>query len=102
MLASCCLLRQAARNIKSGATYPSICSPPHIDGYNQLYLAGRNPGPIREAACWSHARRPFFVMADIGYQIMNIRRLSDRVSNLAVRPSGKSPLSQFDLVVIYH
>lgn len=28
------------------------------DDYNQLYLAGRNPGPIREAA-WSHARRPF-------------------------------------------
>jgi hypothetical protein len=35
------------------------------DGYNQLYLAGRHPGPIREAACWVHARRPFFAMADI-------------------------------------
>ncbi|MGY4627081.1 hypothetical protein ACVWY3_004837 [Bradyrhizobium sp. USDA 4486] len=35
------------------------------DGYNQLYLAGRQPGPIREAACWSHGRRPFFAMADI-------------------------------------
>ncbi|MET4262560.1 hypothetical protein ABIC09_007540 [Bradyrhizobium sp. S3.12.5] len=22
-------------------------------------------GPIREAACWSHGRRPFFAMADI-------------------------------------
>ncbi|BAR58417.1 hypothetical protein ACVIWV_009191 [Bradyrhizobium diazoefficiens] len=27
--------------------------------------AGRQPGPIREAACWSHGRRPFFAMADI-------------------------------------
>jgi transposase len=35
------------------------------DGYNQLYLAGRQPRPIREAACWSHGRRPFFAMADI-------------------------------------
>ena len=23
------------------------------------------PGPIREAACWVHARRPFFALADI-------------------------------------
>jgi Transposase IS66 family len=33
--------------------------------YNQLYLAARSPGPIREAACWAHGRRPFFAMADI-------------------------------------
>ncbi|MEY9104509.1 hypothetical protein ABH999_000705 [Bradyrhizobium yuanmingense] len=32
--------------------------------YNQLYLAGRQPEPIREAACWPHGRRPFFAMAD--------------------------------------
>ncbi|MEY9460370.1 hypothetical protein ABH973_000783 [Bradyrhizobium ottawaense] len=35
------------------------------DGYNQLYLAGRQPGPIRETACWPHGRRPFFAIADI-------------------------------------
>jgi hypothetical protein len=23
-------------------------------------VAGRHPGPIQEAACWVHARRPFF------------------------------------------
>jgi hypothetical protein len=34
-------------------------------GYNQLYVAGRAPGPILEAACWAHARRPFFALADI-------------------------------------
>lgn len=34
-------------------------------GYNKLYLAGRQPGPILEAACWAHARRPFFALADI-------------------------------------
>ena len=34
-------------------------------GYNRLYEAGRIPGPILEAACWAHARRPFFALADI-------------------------------------
>ena len=35
------------------------------DGCNKLYLADRKSGPILEAACWVHARRPFFAMADI-------------------------------------
>jgi len=34
-------------------------------GYNKLYEADREPGPILEAACWAHARRPFFALADI-------------------------------------
>jgi transposase len=34
-------------------------------GYNKLYAADRMPGPILEAACWAHARRPFFALADI-------------------------------------
>ena len=40
-------------------------------GYNRLYLAGRKPGPIVEALCWSHARRKFFELADIA---ANLRR----------------------------
>jgi len=47
------------------ARYTGILQADAFDGYNQLYLPGRTPGPIREAACWSHARRPFFVMADV-------------------------------------
>lgn len=34
-------------------------------GYNRLYLADRKPSPVTEALCWSHARRKFFVLADI-------------------------------------
>ena len=34
-------------------------------GYNRLYASAREPGPILEAACWAHARRPFFMLADI-------------------------------------
>jgi len=47
------------------AGYAGILQTDAYDGYNQFYLAGRHPGPILEAACWVHARRPFFVMADL-------------------------------------
>ncbi len=47
------------------AGYAGILQADAHDGYNKLYLPGRSPGPILEAACWVHARRPFFAMADI-------------------------------------
>ena len=59
------------------AGYAGILQADAYDGYNQLYLATRHPGPIREAACWSHARRPFFAMADIEE---NARRKAARSS----------------------
>lgn len=34
-------------------------------GYNKLYASDRTPAPVLEAACWAHARRKFFVLADI-------------------------------------
>jgi transposase len=34
-------------------------------GFNALYDPGRQPKPITPAFCWSHARRPFFELADI-------------------------------------
>ena len=34
-------------------------------GHDKLYAADRTPGPILEAACGAHARRPFFALADI-------------------------------------
>src|SRR5476649_713309 len=47
------------------AGYTGILQADAYDGYGKLYVPGRMPGPIREAACWVHARRPFFAMADI-------------------------------------
>src|ERR1700723_2900760 len=35
-----------------------------FSGYARLYPPDRNPGPIVEALCWSHARRKFFELAD--------------------------------------
>ena len=36
-----------------------------FSGYNQLYAADRQPEPVTSALCWAHARRKFFVLADI-------------------------------------
>lgn len=34
-------------------------------GFNRLYDPTRPLGPLVEAACWAHARRRFFVLADV-------------------------------------
>nr|WP_229006704.1 IS66 family transposase [Roseibium aggregatum] len=34
-------------------------------GYNPLFKVDRDLGPLTQALCWSHARRKFFVLADI-------------------------------------
>jgi transposase len=47
------------------ANYTGIFQADAYEGYGKLYEGGRRPGPILEAACWVHARRPFFVMADL-------------------------------------
>jgi transposase len=47
------------------ASYAGILQADAYGGYNDLYKADRRPGPILEAACWSHGRRKFFVLADI-------------------------------------
>src|SRR5258708_5661036 len=63
--------------------YVGILHAAPYDGYNQLYLPGRNPGPLREAACWAHAPRPFFAMADIEG---NARRKSAGETESALSP----------------
>jgi transposase len=47
------------------AGYAGILQADAYSGYNRLYEADRKPGPILEAGCWSHGRRPFFVLADL-------------------------------------
>ena len=46
-------------------TFAGIFQADIYAGYNALYVAGRSPGPVTEAACWSHSRRKFFELADI-------------------------------------
>jgi transposase len=65
------------------AGYAGILQADAYDGYNKLYQAGRSPGPILEAACWVHARRPFFAMADIEE---NARRKASGKKEIALSP----------------
>jgi transposase len=75
------------------ARYTGILQADAFDGYNQLYLPGRTPGPIREAACWSHARRPFFVMADVEE---NARRKAAGKKEVALSPIAIEVVRRID------
>ena len=46
-------------------TFAGILQADIYAGFNRLYEAGRQPGPIIGGACWSHSRRKFFELADI-------------------------------------
>jgi transposase len=67
------------------AGYSGILQADAYGGYTKLYLPDRSPGPIFEAACWVHARRPFFVMADLE---ANARRKAQ-----GKQPSAISPIA---------
>jgi transposase len=45
--------------------YAGILQADAYAGFNGLYASNRPAGAITEAACWAHARRKFFVLADI-------------------------------------
>jgi hypothetical protein len=47
------------------AGYASILQADAYAGFGDLYDGKRKPGPITEAACWSHGRRHFFEQADL-------------------------------------
>jgi transposase len=62
-------------------------------GYNRLYEAGRTPGPILEAACWAHARRPFFALADIE---ASARRRAEGKSPAPISPLALETVQRID------
>ncbi len=47
------------------AGYAGILQADAYAGFGDLYDGRRKPGPITEAACWSHGRRHFFELADL-------------------------------------
>lgn len=75
------------------AGYAGILQADAFDGYNQLYQPGRMPGPVLEAACWSHARRPFFAMADIEG---NVRRKATGQKEIALSPIAIEVVRRID------
>jgi transposase len=62
-------------------------------GYGKLYDPQRVPGPITEAACWSHARRKFFVLADVE---SNARRKAQGKTPSVISPIALEAVQRID------
>jgi transposase len=62
-------------------------------GYTKLYGADRKPGLILEAACWAHARRPFFALADIE---SSARRKAEGKAPLPISPIALEAVRRID------
>src|ERR1700676_1270855 len=75
------------------ADYAGIFQADAFGGYNKLYQAGRKPAPIVEAACWAHARRPFFIMADIA---ANARRKAQGKTSGVISPLALEAVRRID------
>ena len=76
------------------ASYTGILQADAYGGFNDLYKAHRRPGPITEAACWSHGRRKFFVLADI---IKTAEAWSQK-KNAAWSPLAHEAVRRIDLI----
>src|SRR5476651_2432179 len=75
------------------AGYAGLFQADAFDGYRALYLPDRTPGPILEAGCWAHARRPFFAMADIEE---NARRKAAGKKEIALSPIAIEVVHRID------
>jgi len=61
----------------------------------QLYVPDRSPGRIIEAACWVHARRPFFIMADLDE---NARRRAAGKKEIPLSPIAIEIVRRIDVL----
>jgi transposase len=75
------------------AGYAGILQADAFGGYGKLYEADRKPGPIVEAACWSHARRPFFALADLAE---NARRQRQGKTPAVISPLALEAVRRID------
>src|SRR6202140_2216075 len=75
------------------AGYAGILQADAYGGYNKLYEADRKPGPIVEAACWVHARRPFFQMADLA---ASARRRAQGKTGAGISPLALGAVRRLD------
>ncbi len=77
------------------ARYSGILQADAYSGYDKLYLPGRSPGAILQAACWVHARRPFFVLADIEGEA---RRKATSKTPAAISPIAIEVVRRIDAI----
>jgi transposase len=75
------------------ANYAGILQADAYGGYGKLYEPGRSAGEILEAACWVHARRPFFIMADLAE---NARRKAQGKKAAVISPLALEAVRRID------
>jgi transposase len=75
--------------------YAGIFQADAYGGYNKLYESARRPGPIQEAACWVHARRKFFVLADL---TANARRKAQGKTAAVISPIAFEAVRRIDVL----
>jgi transposase len=75
------------------ASYAGLFQAGAYGGYGKVYEPDRKPGPILEAACWVHARRPFFVMADLAE---NACRKAQGKTSVAISPLALEAVRRID------
>jgi len=73
------------------AGYAGILQADAYAGFNTLYQADRGGGVITEAACWAHARRKFFELADIASKARN-------KSTAALSPMALAAVQKMDAI----
>jgi transposase len=73
--------------------YAGIFQADAYGGYTKLYEADRKPGPLVEAACWVHARRPFFILADVA---ANARRKAQGKTASPISPLALEAVRRID------
>ena len=77
------------------ANYAGILQADAYGGYNRLYEADRKPGPILEAGCWGHARRPFFAQADLD---ATARRRAQGETPVPISPLALEMMRRIDVL----
>ena len=73
------------------AGYAGILQADAYGGFNALYEAERKPGPITEAACWAHARRKLFELADATSKARN-------KTSAVISPIAFAAVQKFDAI----
>ena len=73
--------------------YAGIFQADAYGGYTKLYEADRKPGRLVEAACWVHARRPFFILADVA---ANARRKAQGKTASPISPLALEAVQRID------
>ena len=71
--------------------YAGILQADAYSGFTGLYKPQRSPGPITEAACWAHARRKLFELADIASK-------ARKKTQALISPIAFAAVEKFDAV----